>query len=77
MDADSIDVVVIATPHSQHFDQIMLAAAAGKHIYFEKPWALDVGEAPTSLRALADAGLKVEVGHNRCFVTNTLAMNFF
>jgi predicted dehydrogenase len=71
---DGIDAVIIATPHSQHFDQIMLAAAAGKHIYCEKPWALDVGEARISLRALADAGLKVGVGHNRRFAPNSLAM---
>jgi predicted dehydrogenase len=71
---DNIDAVVIATPHSQHFDQIMLAALAGKHIYCEKPWTLDVGEARISLRALADAGLKVGIGHNRRFAPNTLVM---
>jgi predicted dehydrogenase len=71
---DSIDAVVIATPHSQHFGQIMLSAVAGKHIYCEKPWTLDVGEARISLHALADAGLKVGVGHNRRFAPNTLAM---
>ena len=71
---DSIDVVVIATPHSQHFDQIMAAAAAGKHVYCEKPWTLDAGDAQTSLQALADAGLKAGVGHNRRFAPNTLAM---
>ena len=71
---DTIDAIVIATPHSQHFNQIMAAAAAGKHVYCEKPWTLNAGEAQTSLRALADAGLKAGIGHNRRFAPNTLAM---
>ena len=32
-----IDAVVLATPHSQHFEQIVQAAQAGKHVYVEKP----------------------------------------
>ena len=71
---DTIDAIVIATPHSQHFSQIMSAVAAGKHVYCEKPWTLNAGEAKTSLRALADAGLKAGIGHNRRFAPNTLAM---
>ena len=30
---DNIDALVIATPHTQHFDQLMAAASAGKHVY--------------------------------------------
>jgi predicted dehydrogenase len=74
LDDDEIEALVIATPHTQHFEQLMAAAAAGKHVYCEKPWTLDAGEASTSLRALSDAGLKVAIGHNRRFAPNTLAM---
>jgi len=70
----TIDALVIATPHTQHFEQLMAAAGAGKHVYCEKPWTLDGGEASRSLRALSDAGLKVAIGHNRRFAPNTLAM---
>ncbi|MEK9724595.1 MAG: Gfo/Idh/MocA family oxidoreductase [Rhodospirillaceae bacterium] len=69
-----IDAVVIATPHTQHFDQLMAAAKAGKHVYCEKPWTLDAGEGRTALKAFADAGLKVAIGHNRRFCPNTQAM---
>jgi len=71
---DNIDALVIATPHTQHFEQLMAAASAGKHVYCEKPWTLDAGEASTSLRALSNAGLKVAIGHNRRFAPNTQAM---
>jgi len=71
---DAIDALVIATPHTQHFDQLMSAASAAKHVYCEKPWTLDAGQAGVSLRALSDAGLKAAVGHNRRFAPNSLAM---
>jgi len=74
LDDGSIDALVIATPHTQHFEQLMAAADAGKHVYCEKPWTLDAGQARTSLRALSDAGVKVAVGHNRRFAPNTQAM---
>ena len=37
----NIDAVVLATPHSQHAEQVMAAAVAGKHIHVEKPLTLD------------------------------------
>ena len=36
-----IHAVVLATPHSQHVGQIEAAAAAGKHVFVEKPLTLD------------------------------------
>lgn len=71
---DAIDALVIATPHTQHFEQLMAAAKAGKHVFCEKPWTLSGDDAHTSLQAFADAGLKVAIGHNRRFAPNTLAM---
>ena len=71
---ESINALVIATPHSQHFDQLMAAAKAGKHVYCEKPWTLDAEEGQTALDAFAEAGLKVAIGHNRRFAPNSIAM---
>jgi len=71
---NSINALVIATPHSQHFDQLMAAARAGKHVYCEKPWTLDAVEGQTALDAFAKAGLKVAIGHNRRFAPNSMAM---
>src|SRR5262249_24667174 len=41
----AIDAVVLATPHSQHGEQVRQAAAAGKHIFVEKPMTLELASA--------------------------------
>jgi len=61
----AIDAVVLATPHSQHLSQIALAAAAGKHIYVEKPLALDGASAAEACRLAGAAGVVLALGHNR------------
>src|SRR5580698_10429910 len=63
----SIDAVVFATPHSQHPDQVRRAAAAGKHVFVEKPFALTLAEADQMLEAVARAGIVLAVGFNRRF----------
>lgn len=67
----AIDAVVLATPHTEHFNQIMAAARAGKHVFCEKPFSMTRADAATALDALAAAGLKAGVGHNRRFAPNT------
>ncbi|MCG8420914.1 MAG: Gfo/Idh/MocA family oxidoreductase [Proteobacteria bacterium] len=42
LDADDVDAVVIATPAVTHADMACRALAADKHVYVEKPLALDV-----------------------------------
>ena len=62
-----VDAVVIATPPSQHGGQARRAAAAGKHVFVEKPFTLTVGEAKSSLAAAKAAGIVLAVGFNRRF----------
>ncbi len=69
-----IDAVVLATPHSLHFDQMMAAARAGKHIFCEKPFTLTKADANAALGAISAAGLKVGLGHNRRFAPNTIEL---
>jgi predicted dehydrogenase len=63
----AIDAVVFATPHSQHPDQVRRAAAAGKHVFVEKPFALTVADADRMLEAADRAGIVLAVGFNRRF----------
>lgn len=69
-----IDAVIIATPHTGHFDPIMAAAAAGKHVFCEKPFTLDQDSTAKALTAIEDAGLKVGTGFNRRFAPNTIEL---
>ncbi len=63
-----VDAVVLATPHSQHAEQVRAAAAAGKHVFVEKPFTLDAAGARAAARACRDAGLVLAAGHNRRFL---------
>ena len=63
----AIDAVVFATPHSLHPDQVCRAAAAGKHVFVEKPFALTLNDADRMLDAAAKAGIVLAVGFNRRF----------
>jgi predicted dehydrogenase len=60
----AIEAVVIATPHTLHRAQVEAAAAAGKHVYCEKPFALSKADAEAALAACARAGVTLTVGHH-------------
>jgi predicted dehydrogenase len=62
-----IDAVALATPVSGHVKQIEAAAAAGKHVYCEKPFTFSKAEAETALAAVRKANRTVGVGYNRRF----------
>jgi predicted dehydrogenase len=63
----AIDAVVFATPHSQHAAQVERTAAAGKHVFMEKPFTLDVKSAEAALDAVARAGVVLGVAYPRRF----------
>ncbi len=60
-----IDAVLLATPHSLHTSQVVAAAAAGKHVFCEKPLALTRADAEKSIAACAKAGVVLGIGHER------------
>ncbi len=57
-----VDAVVLATPHSAHLPETLAAARAGKHIFLEKPMALDKDECRQMIDACEAAGVLVTVG---------------
>lgn len=59
-----VDAVVLATPHTQHAQQVIAAAKAGKHVFTEKPLALTRASAQAAVRACAKAGVTLAVGYN-------------
>ena len=60
----AVQAVILATPHSKHREQVEAAAAAGKHIYCEKPFALAKADAVAMLGACRHAGIVLGVGHH-------------
>jgi predicted dehydrogenase len=60
-----IDAVVLATPHSRHRAQVEAAAANGKHVFCEKPFALSKSDALAAITACRRAKVALGVGHNR------------
>ncbi|HEX6441757.1 MAG TPA: Gfo/Idh/MocA family oxidoreductase [Stellaceae bacterium] len=62
-----IAAVVLATPHSQHLAQVLAAAAAGKHVFCEKPLTLTRAEAERAVAACEEAAIVLGVGHDKRF----------
>ena len=54
-----VEVVVNLTTPMSHYDVAIQALRAGKHVYNEKPLAIDVSEADEILAAADEKGLKV------------------
>ena len=59
-----VDVVDITTPNHLHKPMALAAIAAGKHVYCEKPLALDAAEAREMTQAAEAAGIRTLVGFN-------------
>lgn len=64
----AVQAIILATPHSQHVDQVIAAAKAGKHVYVEKPLALRASDAEAAFSACNEAGVVLAVGQNRRFL---------
>jgi myo-inositol 2-dehydrogenase / D-chiro-inositol 1-dehydrogenase len=62
-----IDAVAICTPTDSHARIICEAAAAGKHIFCEKPIDHELEVIDNTLEVVARAGVKLQVGFNRRF----------
>jgi predicted dehydrogenase/threonine dehydrogenase-like Zn-dependent dehydrogenase len=65
----AIDLVVIATRHDQHADQVVRSLQAGKHVFVEKPLAIAWSELDriTTVYRQLDAPPLLMVGFNRRF----------
>ena len=63
----TIEAVAIITSTDTHAQIIRDAAKAGKHIFCEKPLALDIDIIHQTLADVERAGVKLQVGFNRRF----------
>ncbi len=61
----SVDVVTIATPDHWHAPMAILALAAGKHVYVEKPCSQNPAEGELLIQAVAKSGRICQMGNQR------------
>jgi 1,5-anhydro-D-fructose reductase (1,5-anhydro-D-mannitol-forming) len=57
----AVDAVYIATPNGLHAEQVVAAAAAGKHVLCDKPLATTVADAERAVTACREAGVRLGV----------------
>lgn len=67
---DKIDAVLICSATDTHTDFIIKAAQAHKHIFCEKPIAVDLAQIDAALQAVETAGVQLMIGFNRRFDAN-------
>lgn len=65
---DDIDCVIVASPNNAHKEPVLAAARNGKHVFCEKPIALNYRDCSEMVQACKEAGVKFMAGH---------VMNFF
>jgi predicted dehydrogenase len=61
------DVVHITTPPRSHHSLGRLCLESGCHVYIEKPFTVDLGEAEELIQLSCREGLKITVGHDLQF----------
>lgn len=61
----AIDAIVNTTPNSAHLDTTRQAAAAGKHVFLDKPIANTLAEGRAITQACRDAGVVLALGYQR------------
>jgi len=69
-----VDLIKICTSHEVHLPIIEAAAAQGKHIFSEKPLALDEQEIYRIIRVVRKSGVKLCVDFNRRLAPSLIAL---
>ena len=70
MEDKSIEAVAICSSTNTHADLMIEAAAAGKHIFCEKPVDHSLEKIDRAIAAVKQAGVKSQIGFNRRFDPN-------
>jgi len=60
-----LDGIINTTPNHVHLETTKAAAAAGKHVFLDKPIANVIGEAKAITQVCKDAGVVLGVGYQR------------
>ena len=77
LDDDEVNLIVIATRHDLHAEMARRGLERGRHVFVEKPLALNDEELESVLRAADESNGKLMVGFNRRFSPHALAAREF
>lgn len=67
LDENELDAVFVTTPDYLHAEHALAALRRGISVYLEKPLAITIEDCDLILRAAAEHGAKLYVGHNMRF----------
>lgn len=70
MENPEIDAVIVVTPTQFHHDIVIAAARAKKHVFCEKPMAINEQECDEMIAACTENGVKLQLGFMRRFDKN-------
>jgi predicted dehydrogenase len=71
-DNEDIDIVYVVTPNALHLEHAVAAAAAGKHVFCEKPLEISVERCQQMIDAVRKAGRMLGVAYRCQFEPNHL-----
>jgi predicted dehydrogenase len=72
---ETVDAVILTSPNQFHEPQTVSAAAAGKHVFCEKPFSLDGASARRMAAAIDEHGVQLAIGHERRFEPGMRALS--
>ena len=68
---DAIDVIYVVLPNSMHAEYTIRAAKAGKHVWCEKPMAMNVKECESMIKACKENKRQLTIGYRMQHEPNT------
>ncbi|MEX0994187.1 MAG: Gfo/Idh/MocA family oxidoreductase, partial [Balneolaceae bacterium] len=68
---EDIDVIYVVTPPGLHARYAIIGAEAGKHVWCEKPMAMDADECQNIIDAAAKNGVQLTIGYRMQHEPNT------
>ena len=76
-DNPDIDIIYIVLPNGLHAEYVVRAAAAGKHVWCEKPMAMDVAECMAMIAACQANKVTLSIGYRMQHEPNTRTLMGF